>query len=125
MSEEYEEVYDFKKIIIVGGIIALVVILSALVFISINTDWFESFENWLEFPNPILDFPEFIPKIELPTMNQDEDIKPNYRKFLDFGISADDIKDIQNMECITFENEALISKDPKYTMIFEERRSEC
>ncbi len=121
MSEEYEEVYDFKKIIIIGGIIALVVILSAWVFISIN------FESWLEFPNPILDFPEFLPEIELPDLPEltDLDIKPNYRKFLDFGISADDIQDIQNMDCISFENEALISTDPKYTMIFEERRSEC
>jgi len=126
VTEEYEEVYDFKKIIIIGGIIALVVILSAWVFISIN------FESWLEYPNPILDFPEFLPEIELPDMTQQQSIedewlnvKPNYQKFVDFGISVDDIIDIQDMDCLAFENDSLISKDPKYTMIFEQRRSEC
>lgn len=110
MSEEYDEVYDFKKIGIVIGVIGIVAII-VIFFAGLFTETLS----------------EFMPVIELPVLPEltDLDIKPNYRKFLDFGISADDIKDIQNMDCISFENEALISKDPKYTMIFEERRSEC
>jgi len=127
VSDEYEEVFDFKKIAIVIGIIGIVVII-VIFFAGLFTS---SLFN-TDFPNPILDFPEFLPEIELPEMTQQQSIedewlnvKTNYQKFVDFGISVDDILDIQDMDCSSFENDSLISKDSKYTMIFEERRSEC
>lgn len=56
------------------------------------------------------------------------EIKPEYEKYLETGISEDDILDIQSMNCNWFDfNNAssVISDDPKYERIFEQRKSEC
>lgn len=64
MSDEYEEieVTDFRMIGLVAAILLAAAVLISLVVIGVIT-----IPN-LDYPNPVLDFPEFIPKIELPEL---------------------------------------------------------
>ncbi len=139
-EEEYEDAFDFKKI----GVIAVVIIIAvvaATVFLGIIE---------VNIPTiPDIELPEVNINIETeqPSQQQEPDtvvtdppptpvspiinaedkrglIKPEYEKFIEFGITIDDIVDIQNMSCLSFD-EGNISTDPKYAEIFEQRRTEC
>lgn len=140
---EYEDAFDFKKI----GVIAVVIIIAvvaATVFLGIIE------VNIPTIPDIEFELPEVNINIETeqPSQQQEPDtvvtepppptpvspiidaedkrglIKPEYEKFIEFGITIDDIVDIQNMSCLSFD-EGNISTDPKYAEIFEQRRTEC
>jgi len=112
---EYEEVVDFKKI----GLIATILILGSIIIAVYVLG---------------MDFPT----IEIPEINSNEQIEPEtetiqadprirdeYKKYIDFGLSEDDILNIQELPCEAFETKENFSQDPKYGMIFQQRESEC
>lgn len=129
---EYEEGYDLKKIGALALGIILVVIVVSMFFGLIEIPEITIPEIQTEQPNtepetiqeqppapisPVIVVPEDIE-------NKRELIKPEYEKYLNFGLSADDIVDIQFLSCEILETED-VSEDPKYTQIFNQRLSEC
>lgn len=114
MSEPYEvqEVLDYKKIGLVVGIIAVAGIIGYFFLTGYS----------LELPNiPGTNFeiPEMVP-------NQLDQVKPQYEKFIDFGLSEDDILDFQNLPCDVLHNQPeLISQEPKFEAIKTQREIEC
>ena len=82
-----------------------------------------------------------IPEIQIPVMEiqeqpvieqeqtTTENIKPEYQKYIEFGLTEDDIIDIQSMPCSFFDvsvnNGTELSTDSKYQNIFDQRRLEC
>lgn len=110
--EEYE-VVDFKKIglfatmIVLGGILVAVYI------------------GGVDFPT--IDLPEktVFNANEQNTHVQDQRINSEYRKYIDLGISEDDILNIQELPCEAFESPENLSTDPKYELIFNQRQSDC
>lgn len=114
MSEEEYDGYDLKKIgILIGGCVIAAGIILTLLFGFIDID--------IELP------PIKIPKTESQPRIIDNNINPEYVKYLDFGISEDDIIDIQELDCIMFEpeNANYMPNDTKYTEILNQRRAEC
>ena len=112
MTEEYKEVIDYKKIGLIGLVIGVAILLIMLFIMPIFT------QNIA---------PKEIEKIvEQPEQNQIRpEIKPQYQKFIDLGITEDDVVDFQEMPCEIFDTPEKISPDPKYTAIIEQRKSEC
>lgn len=109
LTEEYKEVTDYKKI---GLVIGLVVCVAIILFLFLASKPFE------------------FPETSMSQEQQLEQIKPQpvreeYQKFIDLGLSIDDIIDFQEMPCETFNTPEMISTDPKYTAIIEQRRSDC
>jgi len=121
MNEDYIEVYDFKKIGIVIGIIGIIVII-VMFFAGLFTS---SFFN-TDFPNPILDFPEFIPEINFP-VGQGSTISTSYEKYLDFGLTKEDILFYQNYNCvqIQYKNGTGLQEGGKFGAIFIQKSIEC
>lgn len=129
MSEEYELVFDYKKIaLLIIGIMAVMLV----VFIIISGE-LPSFLSEIKIPEIAL------PEIELPVQSTQpttqeqipqpeppEQMKGEYQQYLGFGLSEDDIIDIQSMNCSLFsQGNATMSEDPKFTLIFEQRKAEC
>ena len=121
MSEEYEEVYDRTKVF---ALIIGLVSVGVLVVFFLTVD----FEQ--------IKIPEIqIPEIQLQEQTESQIpvqlepgkdvIKDDYFKYIDFGISIDDIVDIQSMPCSAFEQNDTLSTDNKYQNIFDQRRLEC
>lgn len=54
-----------------------------------------------------------------------DQIKQEYKKFVDLGISKDDILDFQVMSCSVFDTPEMLSTDTKYTSIIEQKKIEC
>lgn len=114
MSEDYIEVYDFKKIGIVIGIIGIIVII-----VMFFTGLFTS------------SFSEFIPEIELPEINfpvgQSSTISTSYEKYLEFGLSKEDILFYQNYDCvqIQYKNGTGLQEGGKFGAIFVQKSIEC
>lgn len=110
MTEEVKEVIDYKKI----GIIAIICIgFAGLIFIVLS---------------PILSIQ--LPQLNLPQIQEDQtektdQIKPEYQKYLELGISKDDVLDFQTMSCSVFNTPELLSTDTKYTSIIEQKKIEC
>lgn len=111
MTEEYKEVTDYKKILIVSGIIGGIIAVGLSLY-SLD-----------DFGMLIPDFSEKQEPTELE--KQLSMIQEEYKKFIDLGISADDVLNFQEMPCETFNTPEMISTDPKYTAIIEQRRSDC
>jgi len=122
MSEDYEEVYDRTKVFaLIIGLVSIGVLI--VFFLTVD---FEQIK---------------IPQIEIPEIQLQEQtrsepipdqlepgkdvIKDDYFKYLDFGISIDDIVDIQSMPCSVFSANDTLSTDSKYQNIFDQRRLEC
>ncbi len=119
MSEEYEEEYDRTKVFAL--IIGLVSVVVLIIFLA------------------TVDFDQIIPEIQLDetifeTESQIPDqlepgkgvIKDEYFQYLDFGLSIDDIVDIQSIDCNVFHNQNnSLSTDSKYENIFNQRKNEC
>ena len=119
MAEEFKEVTDYKKIFLVAGIIVVGVIVFALV----NPLKFEStFDIKIPEIIPENSFFEGEPKIDTEKTSQ---IKPEYLKYLDLGLTYDDILDFQDLPCSTFDTPEIISTDSKYTAIIEQRKIDC
>ncbi len=116
MSEEYEEVYDRTKVfaLIIGLVSAGVLV---VFFLTVD------FEQ-IKFPEIQL---EEQTESQIPVQLEPgkDVIKDDYFKFIDFGISLDDIVDIQSMPCSVFSNNDTLSTDSKYQNIFDQRRLEC
>lgn len=112
MSEEVE-VYDRTKVfaLIIGLVSAGVLIYFFTMVIDFNEIGF----NEVQLEVPIILEPG------------KDGIKDDYIKFLDFGISGDDIVDIQSTPCEIFSGNqsSLLSADNKYKVIFDQRRNEC
>lgn len=114
MSEDYIEVYDFKKIGIVIGIIGIIVII-VMFFAGLFTS----------------SFIEFIPEIELPEINfpvgQSSTISLSYEKYLDFGLTKEDILFYQNYNCIQiqYKNGTGLQEGGKFGAIFIQKSIEC
>ncbi len=118
MSEEYELVFDYKKIaLLIIGIMAVMLV----VFIIISGE-LPSFLSEIKIPE--IDLPvQSTPQPEPEPLGQ---MKGEYQQYLGFGLTEDDIIDIQNMNCNLFsQGNATISEDPKFTLIFEQRKAEC
>lgn len=119
-EEEYEDEYDPKRI---GALIIVLAVVSFILLVFFEIIDFGTFDfSSIELPktektNEVIETPN--PNIE--------GIKPEYQKYIDFGISNDDIIDFQNLDCTVFEpeNENLLSTDPKFEQIIQQRRSEC
>jgi len=135
-EEEYEDAFDFKKIgaIAVGIIIAVVAatILLGIIKVDIptipeielpeiNIETEQPSQQQQQQPETVVPTPES-PIIEVE--DKRDLIKPEYEKYIDFGITIDDIVDIQFMPCLSFE-EGNFSQESKYIEIFKQRRSEC
>lgn len=124
MSESIEYGgYDPKKVGLLIGIIAIaIIILTAL---------FGLFDIKYDFPK--IEFPKTEntesqqQEIDFVQQNTDQKLKlinENYIIYLDRGISADDIVDIQTMPCSLF-GQNMTSEDPKYIEILQQRSNEC
>lgn len=105
MSEQY--VTDYKKI----GLIAIIcgLILGIVYFMitglpSISTTDTQEIQQLTE---------------------KTDQIKPEYQKYIDLGISHDDILDFQDMSCSIFNTPEMLSTDTKYTSIIEQKKIEC
>lgn len=109
MTEEVKEVIDYKKIILV--IIGIVIPIAG--FIVLNPG------NYITLPT--IQMQEDIPIITEKTIP----VKPEYQKFLDLGVSYDDVLDFQDMDCTVFNTPEMISTDTKYTSIIEQRKIDC
>ena len=99
---------------------------------------FEQIEIPIEIPE--IEIPEIeIPEIEIQEQVEQEpvqqttteNIKPEYQKYIEFGLTEDDIFDIQSMPCGIFDDlatngtQSQLSTDSKYETIFDQRRNEC
>jgi len=129
LSEEYEEVFDRTKVFaLIIGIVSVGVLI--VFFMTVDLEQ--------------IVIPEIvIPEIEIPEIQLQEQtitepqipdelepgkdvIKDEYLKYLDFGLSMDDIVDIQSMSCSVFSSSNdTLSTDNKYQNIFDQRRLEC
>lgn len=129
MSEDYEEVYDRTKVFaLIIGLVSVGVLV--VFFLTVDLEQ--------------IVLPEIeIPKIEIPVIQLQEQtitepqipdeiepgkdaIKDDYFKYLDFGLSMDDIVDIQSMPCSVFSSSNnTLSTEGKYQNIFDQRRLEC
>lgn len=108
MSETTEYVTDYKKI----GIIAIAC------GIGLGVLFFTLGQN-ISFPTlPMQDQPEQLTE-------KTDQIKQEYKKYLDLGISTDDILDFQSMPCSIFDTPEMLSTDTKYTSIIEQKKIEC
>ena len=135
---EYEEGYDLKKVgaLILGIILAVIVVSMFIGLINIQIPEITIPEMQTEQAQQTNTEPETMqeppqptpisPVIQVPEdiENKRELIKPEYEKYLDFGLSVDDIVDIQFLSCEILETED-ISQDPKFVQIFKQRLSEC
>lgn len=115
---EYEEVVDFKKIGLIVTILILGSIITAVYIFG------------MDFPNIDLTQPknESVqqPITEGDTQSQiDPRIRNDYKKYIEFGLSQDDILNIQELPCEAFETPENFSQEPKYELIFQQRQSEC
>lgn len=110
MSEEFKEVTDYKKIFIIAGIIVAGIAVLALL-------------------NPIqnITLPELIfnPQEEKQVTEKTIPIKQEYEKYLDLGISYDDVLDFQDLPCQIFDTPEMISPDSRFTAIIEQRKIDC
>ena len=124
---EYEEGYDLKKVgaLILGIILVVIVATMFLGLINIEIPEITIPEITIpETQNQITNdqtAPQEPTQVQIPNNN----LRPEYEKYFDFGLSVDDIIDIQNMDCSVFTANGTMSTDPKFTGIFEQRRSEC
>ncbi len=115
MSEDYIEIIDYKKIMIVLipiVIAGIAVSLFALGIINLET---------LEFSIPEISMPSIEPPI---TINPA--IDENYQKFLDFGLNENEILFYQYYDCaiIEFQNHTL-SDEGIFGAIFTQKLIEC
>ncbi len=120
MSEEYEEEFDRTKVFAL--IIGLVSVGVLIIFLA--TVDFEQ----IVIPEIQLDETIFETESQIPDQIEPgkDVIKDEYFKYLDFGISIDDIVDIQSIDCNVFHNQNnSLSTDSKYENIFDQRRNEC
>lgn len=72
---------------------------------------------------PTLSIPENQPSQQL--TEKTDQIKSEYQKYLELGISKDDILDFQMMSCAIFDTPEMLSTDTKYTSIIEQKKIEC
>ena len=123
MSEEYEEVFDRTKVFaLIIGLVSVAVLI--VFFLTVD---FEQIKI------PEIEIPIEIPEIEIQEQpvqqTTTENIKPEYQKYIEFGLTEDDIIDIQSMLCGFFDDEinngTELSTDSKYQNIFDQRRLEC
>lgn len=106
---ETQYVTDYKKI----GLIAIICgIIFSIFFIVISGSL------------PILSSPIAENQPQELTEKTDQ-IKPEYQKYLELGISKDDVLDFQTMSCSVFNTPELLSTDTKYTSIIEQKKIEC
>jgi len=111
LSEEIKEVIDYKKII---GITVVAVVVGIIGVYAVF-GWPSDFE-----------LPDLKSSMEeIRNTEKTTNVRNEYKQYFDKGITEDDILDIQDLDCMMFEDEDLISKDPKYTEIFNQRRAEC
>lgn len=105
MTEEVKEVVDYKKIVLV----IIGILFAIAVFVYIN-------------PGNYIILPTIEIQEELPITEKTTQIKPEYEKFLDLGISYDDIIDFQDMDCTIFNTPERISQDSKFISIIEQKK---
>ncbi len=116
MSEGYIEVIDIRKILIVFIPIAIAVIavsLLALGIINLET---------LEFSIPEISMPSIEPPITInPAINE------NYQKFLQFGLTDQQILNYQNYDCsiLEFQNVTALAEDGIFGAIYTQKLIEC
>ncbi len=116
MSEDYIEVIDIRKILIVFIPIAIAVIavsLFALGIINLET---------LEFSIPEISMPNIEPPITInPAINE------NYQKFIQFGLTEDEILGYQNYKCIDIreQNNTALNQQGKFSAIYSQKIIEC
>ena len=112
MSDELEEVTDFKKV----GIIII-----GVTVVAIGSMYFLMPENFT-IPDVVLELPQIeMPKAETTSPN----LRDDYKVFVG-EISEDDVIDFQNLDCsIILGNSSLISNDKKYDEVIAFRQSEC
>jgi hypothetical protein len=123
LSEEYEEVFDRTKVFaLIIGLASVAVLI--VFFLTVD---FEQIQI------PEIQIPIEIPEIEIQEQpveqTRTENIKPEYQKYIEFGLTEDDIIDIQSMPCGFFDdtisNGTELSTDNKYETIFDQKRTEC
>jgi len=119
LSEEYEEVFDRTKVFaLIIGLVSVGVLI--VFFLTVD---FEQIKI-PEIPEIQLQEQTIIkPPVQLEPGK--DVIKDDYFKYIDFGISIDDIVDIQSMPCESFGQNGTLSTDSKYQNIFDQRRLEC
>jgi len=116
LSEEYEEVYDRTKVFaLIIGLVSVGVLI--VFFLTVDFE---------QITIPEIQFQEQT-ESQIPVQLEPgkDVIKDDYFKYIDFGISIDDIVDIQSMPCSTFGQNDSLSTDSKYQNIFDQRRLEC
>lgn len=111
MTEEIKEVIDYKKILIVIGLVSLGIVVLIII-------------NPINITLPTIALP-VLTEENKPVTEKTDPIKPEYQKYLDLGISYDDVLDFQDMECTIFNTPEMISTDTKYTAIIEQRKIDC
>lgn len=117
MSEEYEEVFDRTKVFaLIIGLVSVGVLI--VFFLTVD------FEQ-IKIPEIQIPITETETQIPVQLEPGKDVIKDEYFKYIDFGISLDDIVDIQSMPCSVFSGNDTLSTDSKYQNIFDQRRLEC
>jgi hypothetical protein len=111
MTSQFVEVWDYPKI---AGFIGLMLMASLMVL-------------WITDVIDLNIIGKTIKELKLPDTVSIPQIQGSvtepYQKFLDFGLTADEIVFYQNMNCNNFQNVTLA--DSRFGGIFEQKKLEC
>ena len=113
---EYKEVTDFRKIALV---VALPILLASFAIYFLQS-------TQIEFPE--IEIPTIIIEEEQVAVITEPMIREEYRRFLNKGVSVDDVFNFQELSCATFdvpEDQQITTLIDQHQEIFDQRRLEC